>query len=276
MHPETSMYEMKQFSIPLHPPIDSLKSIFEAICSEHGTLAELQAYIPGPLPIRLSVVLGNLRMQRILDSLIKHGDTVVDVGANIGYNTIYAAHCVGPQGNVYAIEPAQDNLAILYHNLFANHLHNVIVLPYAAGSKSEVKPFFLRGDISAVNSFFQDNFYAAITDTVEVLIAPLDDLIPGNPALVKIDVEGGEIEVLQGMSRLLNTKSLRLVVEWHPTLQQAAGHLPDALPRHLIALGFTLQVVTHTYTALLHDADLPTLTTKLLRKRTPVELLAFR
>ena len=267
---------MTLISIPLRPQLTAFKSIFEALIAEQGTLAGMQAYVPGPLPIRLSVVMGNLRMQRMLDSLVAPGDTVIDVGANIGYNTLYAAHRVGPHGRVYAIEPAQDNLTVLYANLFANRLRNVIVLPYAVGNSRAIKSFFLRGDISAVNSLFQDNFYADITDTVEVLAVPLDDLIPTSPSLVKIDVEGGELEVLQGMSRLLTSKSLRLIVEWHPTLQQAAGHLPDALPRALLSLGFTLQVVTHTYTALLQPTDLPTLSARLIQKRSPVELLAFR
>jgi FkbM family methyltransferase len=224
----------------------------------------------------MSVVMGNLRMQRMLDSLLQPGATAVDVGANIGYNTLYAARRVGQHGRVYALEPAQDNLTVLYANLFANHFTNVFVLPYAAGSRREVKSFFLRGEVSAVNSLFQDNFYAAITETTEVLIAPLDDLIPDVPDLVKIDVEGAELEVLQGMSRMLVSPSLRMIVEWHPTLQQAADHAPDALPRFLLDQRFTLHAVTHTGHSLLHTADLPTLTKQLLASRAPVELLALR
>ncbi len=220
--------------------------------------------------------MGNLRMQRMLDSLLHPGATVVDVGANIGYNTCYAAQRVGQSGRVYALEPAQDSLAVLYANLFANGLTNVFVLPYAAGSRYAVKQFFLRGKVSAVNSLFQDNFYAAVTATIEVLAVPLDDLIPVTPDLVKIDVEGAELDVLQGMARMLDAPTLRLIVEWHPALQQAAGHAPDALPRHLLAHGFTLRAVTHTRSALLHVADLPTLTRRLLAKRSPVELLAVR
>jgi FkbM family methyltransferase len=270
------MPKTKHFSLPLLPRPATLKSLFEALFSERVSLAGMQTTVPGPLPIRLAVVLSNLRMQRMFDRLIQRGETVVDVGANIGYNTLYAAHRVGPKGRVYAIEPAQDNLAILYANLYANHLQNVVVLPYAAGSTHEIKQFFLRGDVSAVNSLYQDNFYHPITKTVEVLAAPLDDLIPGTPALVKIDVEGGELEVLQGMSRILRSGSLRLIVEWHPTLQEAAGHAPDALPRRLKELGFKLRVVTHTKIAPLHKRDLPTLTAHLLDKRSPVELLALR
>jgi FkbM family methyltransferase len=258
------------------PRLKMLRPLLRSVVAQQVTLAGMRLHIPGPLPIRLSVVMGNLRMQRMLDSLLHPGATVVDVGANIGYNTCYAAHCVGHSGRVYAVEPAQDNLTVLYANLFANSLTNIFVLPYAAGSRYEVKQFFLRGEISAVNSLFRDNFYAAVTDTVEILTAPLDDLIPGTPDLVKIDVEGAELEVLQGMARMIDAPGLRLIVEWHPTLQQAAGHAPDALPRHLLAQGYTLHVVTHTSHALLHATDLPTLTRQLLQKRSPVELLAVR
>jgi FkbM family methyltransferase len=267
-------HTMEQFTLPLLPPAGTLQTLLEASIAQQVTLAGMQVRLPGPLPIRLSVALGNLRMQRLLDNLLARGDTMVDVGANIGYNTLYAAHRVGSTGQVYAIEPAQDNLAILYTNIFANRLQNVVVLPYAASSTHEIKQFFLRGDISAVNSLFQDNFYHPITRTVEVLAAPLDDLIPGTPNLVKIDVEGAELEALQGMARLLKSPSLRLIVEWHPTLQQAAGHTPDQLPRHLLDLGFSLQVVTHTHTMPLYDTGIPTLTQQLLHKRSPVELFA--
>lgn len=253
-----------------------LRPLLETAVAQYVTLAGMRIHVPGPLPFRLAAVMGNLRMQRMLDNLLHPGDTVVDVGANIGYNTFYAACCVGQSGRVYSVEPAQDSLTVLYANLFANHLRNVFVLPYAAGSRYELAQFFLRGEVSAVNSLFHNNFYAAVTETVEVLTAPLDDLIPVIPNLVKIDVEGAELEVLQGMVRMIDAPSLRLIVEWHPTLQQAADHAADALPRYLLARGFTLHAVTHTTSTLLHAADLPALTRQLLQKRRPVELLAIR
>ena len=267
---------MHDFSLPFRPKVTLLKTLIDVLTNERVTTAGMHAFIPGPLPIRLSVVLGNLRMQRMLDALVGPGDTVVDVGANIGYNTLYVAKRVGPSGRVYALEPAQDNISILYANLFANDLRHVVVLPYAAGKERAILRFYLRGDVSAVNSLYQDNFYHPITRTVEVLSVPLDDLIPTTPSLVKIDVEGGEIEVLQGMSRMLQSPALRLIVEWHPTLQQEANHAPDALPLMLLDLGYTLQVVSHTYTSWLTRADLPALTAQLLQRRAPVELVARR
>jgi FkbM family methyltransferase len=259
----------------LLPNLRLAKTLWDALRSEQVTLPGLRAVVPGTLPIRLSVVMGNVRMQRILRTLLRPGDCVVDVGANIGYNTIYAAQCVGPRGTVYAVEPAQDNLSILYINLFLNNLQNVIVLPYAAGSTHAILQFFLRGDVSAVNSLYQDNFYHPITQTVEVLAAPLDDLVTHTPTLVKIDVEGGELAVLAGMTRLLRDPALKLVIEWHPALQMGAGYVPDELPRYLRTLGYTVHVVTHTHTTRLDFTTLSKLTARLLATRSPVELLAL-
>jgi FkbM family methyltransferase len=270
---------MRPFALSLHKYnlyTDIMRPLVQASLAQQITLAGLHVTVPGSLPIRLAMTMGNLRMQRMLDSLLHPGATVVDVGANIGYNTLYAAHKVGATGRVYAVEPAQDNLALLYTNLFANNLANVIVLPYAAGNKSARQNFYLRGEVSAVNSLYHDNFYAPITETTEVLIAPLDDLIPNTPDLVKIDVEGGELNVLQGMTRILRSHSLRLIVEWHPTLQQAAGYDSDELPRFLWDQGFSLQVVTHTKASFLYRSALNPLTTSLLHTRQPVELLATR
>ena len=250
--------------------------MYHALISEQVTLGSHRVHVPGPLPIRLSVVMGNLRMQYMLTSLIQPGDTVVDVGANIGYNTLFAAQLVGQEGKVFALEPAQDNLAVLYENLFANHVQNVAVLPYAAGRERKVKQFYLRGDVSAVNSLYQDNFYHPITSTVDVLTAPLDDLVTARPALIKIDVEGGELDVLHGMARLLRDPSLQIIAEWHPALQYAAGYPLDALPQFLLSHGFSLQVATHTAIFPIASRDLDSLATKLLRQRSPVELLAIR
>ncbi|MBI1298304.1 FkbM family methyltransferase [bacterium] len=264
---------MNPFGLPFRPRLDRLRPLFQAAFSEQVTLAGLRLHVPGPLPIRLGVVLGNLRMQHIFDRLLRPGNIVVDVGANTGYNTFYAAHCVGHTGRVYAVEPAQDNLAVLYEDLFANRFSHVHVLPYAAGSRKAVRPFYLRGSVSAVNSLFQESFYADVTETVDVFTARLDDLIHEKPDLVKIDVEGAELDVLQGMSRMLEQASTQLVVEWHPTLQMAAGHPPDALPRYLLDRGFILQIVTHTSRRPLHPATLPAITQALLAARRPVELL---
>ena len=181
------------------------RPLVQACISTQFNVAGARVEIPGTLPLRVSVVAGNLRMHRLIDNAVTPGATVVDVGANIGYNTIYAARRVGPGGRVIAIEPAVDNLAVLRRNIAANHLRNVVVKSVAAGRRHETRDLFLRGDISAVNSLFPESYYAAVTSVARVTVAPVDDLVDGHVSLVKIDVEGAELDVLAGMPRLLRS-----------------------------------------------------------------------
>lgn len=269
---------------PWHLLCRYARPVAQAALGDRVTLAGLRLHVPGPRLIRLSVAAGNVRFQRLCDLAVQPGATVMDVGANIGYNTLYAARRVGRQGRVYAVEPAQDNLAVLYANLLANTagqgldngLADVVVLPFAAGRTHEVRDFYLRGDTSAVNSFYPESFYAEVTAAIQVAVAPLDDLIPGRPDLVKIDVEGAELEVLGGMERILQAPQVRLVVEWHPLLQESAGHAPDALPHELLGWGFRLYRLRGLGLQQLEADDITALLPSLRRAKRPEDLLAAR
>jgi FkbM family methyltransferase len=239
-------------------------------------LASGAVQVPGTRRIRLSVVAGNLRIHRLLDRFVEPGATVVDVGANIGYNTLHAARRAGARGRVVAVEPAPDNLAVLRRNVAGAGLGNVGIEPVAAGRNRGTCELFLRGAVSAVNILFRESCYAAVTGVIEVPIAPLDELVDGPADVVKIDVEGAELDVLEGMARLLAAPRLVLIVEWHPRLQQLAGYVPDALPRWLLTRGFELHAASHVTVRPLAAAGLAPLTARLERLQRPVELLARR
>jgi FkbM family methyltransferase len=232
--------------------------------------------VPGPRRIRLSVVAGNLRIHRLLDRLVEPGTTVVDVGANIGYNTVHAARRTGPRGRVIAIEPTPDNLEVLRRNVADSGCTNVRIEPVAVGRAAGSRDLFVRGDVSAVNSFFPVSCYAHVTSVLPVPVVPLDELVDGDVSVVKIDVEGAEVEVLEGMTRLLAAPRVALIVEWHPLLQQMAGFAPDALPRWLLQRAWRLQAASHLAVRSLGAADVPAATARLLKLRRPVELVVTR
>lgn len=263
----------------LTPPVDVLRyarAAADAWRGEDVRLAGASLRVPGPRRIRLAVVGGNLRIHRLIDALASPGATVVDVGANIGYNAVHAARRVGSRGRVVAVEPAPDNLAVLERNVAAAGLSNVIVRPVAAGREVGRRKLYLRGETSAVNSFYPESCYAQVTDVVDVPVAPLDGLVDGDADLVKIDVEGAELDVLEGMTRLLGRPNLALIVEWHPELQSMAGHDADALPRWLLARGWKLHAASHLAMRPCTAADVPALCARLLRAGRPVELVARR
>jgi FkbM family methyltransferase len=224
----------------------------------------------------LSVVAGNIRLHRVMAAAVRPGATVVDVGANIGYNTVYASRLVGDAGRVVAVEPAADNVRFLRENVNANALGNVVVHAVAVGRAREVRDLFLRGDVSAVNSLFEQSVYASVTGVEKVTVMPLDELVDGDADLVKIDVEGAELDALGGMRRLLGNPRIQLIVEWHPRLQEAAGYPPDALPRALLDHGFRLQAASHTRVTTLDAGGIDAMAARLHSSGHPVELIAKR
>jgi hypothetical protein len=130
-----------------------------------------------------------------------------------------------------------------------------------------------------VNSLFPESFYAEVSEVAPIAVRPLDDLVDeadGAPRLVKIDVEGAELDVIAGMTRLLRAPDIRLIVEWHPVLQETAGYGADDLPRALWQAGFELFAASHTSVFKLTEQALPALVTRLRQSRHPVELLAAR
>jgi len=249
-------------------------SLVDAVRSDVVAWRGLELHIPGPFGIRASVLAGNVRICALLDLAIKRGATVVDVGANIGVIAAYAARKVGSAGRVVAVEPAADNVRVLRDNLRRNRLSGVSVVEGAAGRRRERREFYLRGELSAVNSLFPESCYASVTQVATVDVTPLDELVDGHVDVVKIDVEGAELDVLAGMPRLLAQPGLHLIAEWHPRLQRDAGYDPGALPRTLLEAGFRVDAVGHLRSRPLHPGDIDRLGARLFRAKRPVELFA--
>lgn len=256
--------------------IDWLRSALDTWRGPRVRVGGMVLEVPGTRAERLSVVAGNLRVHRLLDRWVRPGATVVDVGANIGWNALRAAQRAGPGGRVLAVEPTPDTLAVLRRNVAACGLGTIEVVPVAAGRAAGTAELFLRGGVSAVNSLYPESRYAHVTGVVEVPVVPLDALVEGAAGLVKIDVEGAELEVLAGMERLLAAPGLVLIVEWDPVLQEMAGFAPDALPRWLLARGWRLQAVSHWRSRALEAGAVAGLAARLAGRRGLVELVARR
>jgi FkbM family methyltransferase len=250
--------------------------LVQAALGDTVGVGSLQLRIPGPFSVRASVLAGTMRVRAVMDAVLGPGAVVVDVGANVGYLTALAAARVGPSGLVHAVEPAPDNVAVLRANVARNGLSQVHVVEAAAGRHGGVRDLFLRGELSAVNSLYPSSCYARVTGVVEVPVVSIDDLVDGRADLVKIDVEGAELDVLGGMPRLLASRALRLIVEWHPALQRAAGFDAGELPRVLLERGFVVDGIGDILARRLTAADVPALTERLLARQRPMELYARR
>jgi FkbM family methyltransferase len=155
---------------------------------------------------------------RWIDGEVRAGDIFMDIGANIGIYTLAAAHRVGETGKVYAFEPHKMNGVTLLRNLAASGLAGrVDFFACALSDASHVLPFnyVSLASASSGSQFGHTRVAGASHDfkpvAREMLAAvTVDELIAGGtikaPNLVKIDVDGNEIKILQGMKKLLAGK----------------------------------------------------------------------
>jgi FkbM family methyltransferase len=147
-------------------------------------------------------------------SEIKSGQIFYDIGANIGIYSILAAHRVGERGKVYAFEPHSANFSRLLENITANRLGKIVVpCNLAIYSQNDFLPFVYLTAQAGSSSSQLKNPTEIGDDKVDTAISELkyaisiDSLVASGkfpaPHHVKIDVDGGELQILRGMDKLL-------------------------------------------------------------------------
>lgn len=151
----------------------------------------------------------------LFKELIKEGDTVYDVGANIGSHTLAFAEIVGKEGTVVAFEPQRQVYYVLCANVALNNISHIHCIPCAVSN--------IAGSIRVPELNFkeQGNFGAlelqeSFPDSMDFSIAQvmvIDDLNPVSCDFLKIDVEGMESRVLVGAKKTIETYKPFLYVE---------------------------------------------------------------
>jgi len=148
-----------------------------------------------------------------LKSVLKPGDCFVDVGANIGLMSMFTAQCVGPSGKILAFEAHPLTSEILRKNILLNGYQNIVVLNYALGSTEGKAKIYdnwqvNRGGASLVVK-------SEGSDSHEINVQRLDSVWQENliPKVMKIDVEGFELEVLKGAAATIEKYHPVLIVE---------------------------------------------------------------
>lgn len=151
-----------------------------------------------------------------LERYVQEGDTVVDVGANIGLFTFAAVQQVGRRGTVLAFEPVGWAGKTLQGNVLQNDLMGVVEL-YEAAVGDAIGSVQFTEDLDVSNHVTFDGDRYSQT-TIEVPMVTLDSVIEPHLSvdLVKLDVEGAEMKALMGMSGILNRRNPPvLLIEAH-------------------------------------------------------------
>jgi FkbM family methyltransferase len=181
-------------------------------------------------------------IQDLLLRVLPVGGVFIDVGANIGTFTIPAAKHVGSSGRVVAIEASREVFNVLQKNVDVNRVENVQLVCAAAGASAGDTEFYpAPADHFGMGSR-APQFNAA---PIAIPFVMLDSLVQSfnlsSVDLIKIDVEGFELDVLKGASSLLNGKNPPLVVfEFCDWAETRSGGDPGAAQRFLLDYGFQI------------------------------------
>ena len=173
--------------------------------------------------------------------VLRPGDVVADVGANIGWFSLLAAQLTGPRGRVHAFEANRDTFTLLGANIALNQAANIEPHLVAVGEVKGRAQIVHRevGNAGADCAVIRGGRQS-------VPLVRLDEVLADMPLrLIKLDIEGWEAKALRGASGLLDKSGgPDLVLEFTPEFLRAAGDDPAELLRWLTALDYRLNIIT--------------------------------
>lgn len=177
---------------------------------------------------------------RLLASMVKRGMKVVDVGANMGYYSLLLGDRVGPQGFLWAFEPDPRNFELLTWNLDVNGFtpwskaHRMAAFDRHAQVRFWQNPVNLGG-----HSVLTKDSGDVQGTVIMVEAAPLDNCIPGPVDVMKIDAEGSEPFIWDGMRQTLErSPNVRILMEFDPAQIRGKGRDPQAFLDRIHRDGF--------------------------------------
>jgi len=167
----------------------------------------------------------------------REAECVFDIGAHIGLVTMPMSRAIGLKGKVYAFEPSAPNRQTLEHHINLNNINNVVVINSLVGSKNQDNVTFYESPaISGMNTCAPIKHRSQYIERYHNQIS-LDEFCSIHrlePSIIKIDVEGFELSVIEGARRLLTTSLPIIFLSIHPQHLVSLGKSSEEL-RNLIA-----------------------------------------
>ena len=177
----------------------------------------------------------------LLDLILKPGMTFVDIGANVGFHTLHSARAVGLSGAVIAFEPAPKVFQLLQRSVHLNGLGAICRCMNLALSSSEGLPALHVSAVCGHNSLYHPGDEEEESE-LQVKTARLDSVLIEAQRIdvVKMDVEGAELDVLEGMKHILDKWDIVLIAEYGVSHLKRLGIDPADWFRRFFAHGFAL------------------------------------
>ena len=199
---------------------------------------------------------------KLFKQVVKEGNMLVDLGANIGYFTLLAAKIVGPEGKVFAFEPEPQNYNYLKKNIALNNYDNVKVIQRAVSDKNGKTELYICDYDTGhhtINKYDGIDAYSRGRSTknhsIEIETITLDSFLEEENThidVVKMDIEGAEMLALLGMDKILRkNKNIKMFIEFFPLLIEKMGNSPREFIRKLLEdYKFSIFVIPGDYDAL--------------------------
>jgi len=182
--------------------------------------------------------------------VLPEGGNVLDIGANIGYTSSILARAIDADCKVYAFEPEPFNYALLHQLASRPEFRSKIIAQQCAvGAENGTVELWLNDHHHADHLVITSAFRAAnsTVSSTSVPILTVDSFLDRNPgpvSLVKIDVQGYELPVCQGMQRTLEKNDdIKIVLEYSPSGMRSLGFDPSSLIKFLLDRGFQVYLV---------------------------------
>lgn len=187
----------------------------------------------------------------LIRQTLKPGDCFVDVGANVGYFTTLASLLVGDAGMVVAVEAVPGTASVLGENIARNAANNVRIVRAAAWHEKDVIDIHCGREMTGTATASAEwASHWGLGDIVTVEAAPLSTILTDDEIqharIIKIDVEGAELEALRGLLPALQNCRDDLLI-----LAEVAPHLSDwqEIRESLSILGFDVRAIRNDYLA---------------------------
>ena len=174
---------------------------------------------------------------------VQPGMTVLDIGAHHGFYTLLLSRAVGSRGRVFAFEPSPRERKALLRHLSLNRCKNAKVQALALGAeRKEVDLYVVEGSETGCNSL-RPPIVLSGTSSTSVRVMPLDDWLSEEKVehvdFIKLDVEGGELDVLKGATKLLDRRPRPVILaEVQDIRTQAWGYRAKDVIEHLAQKGY--------------------------------------
>lgn len=183
----------------------------------------------------------------LIQRFLGPGDVFVDVGANIGMMSLAAARAMQGNGKIFAFEPFPQTRGMLEKSFWINGFANILEVHGAAVSNRVGEaPLFLGATSGHHSMFALDIPQGYSAHQVDVPVVTLDGALPHGQdvTLLKIDVEGAEIDVIKGAASLhANNPDIAMIVEFGPSHLKRVGHTHDAWLETFTERGFVYRAI---------------------------------